>query len=430
MSNTDRQISEIAKSAIRKKEFIPGKSKIPVSGKVFDEHELINGIKSVLEGWWTEGNYTEEFKKKFGKFLGIDYVIPVNSGSSANLLAFTALTSEMIKERRIMPGDEVICVAAAFPTTVNPIIQNNCVPVFLDVNIGTYNIKTENLEKALSKKTKAVFIAHTLGNPFDLRKIKAFCEKHRLWLIEDCCDALGSKYDGRLLGNFGDIATFSFYPAHHITSGEGGAVVTKDPLLKRVLESVRDWGRDCWCQTGKENTCGMRFSYKLGELPLGYDHKYIYSNTGYNLKWSDMQAAIGCAQIDKLEGFIEKRKSNFIKLKKGLSKIDCLIMPAATDNTDPCWFGFPISIKEDSGFTRNELIAYLEKNNIATRLLFGGNIIRQPYFRNLRYKIGEPLKNTDFVMTNTFWIGVYPGIDDEMIEYVLKIFGNFISSKK
>ncbi len=427
MNETDRKISEIAKSALQKKEFIPEKSKVPISGKVFDEKELINGIKSILDCWWTEGDYTEKFKLKLSSFLSIQYIIPVNSGSSANLLAFSALTSHMVKERRIMPGEEVICVAASFPTTINPVIQHGCIPVFLDVDIGGYNIKTQNLEKAISKKTKAVFIAHTLGNPFDLKKVKDMCKKHNLWLIEDCCDALGSKYDNKLVGTFGDMATFSFYPAHQITAGEGGAVVTDSPILKRALESIRDWGRDCWCPTGKENTCGLRFSHKLGELPFGYDHKYTYSNLGYNLKWTDMQAAIACAQMEKLPAFIEKRKLNFIRLKKGLSNFKCLIMPEATENSDPCWFGFPISIKEGSGFTRNELIDYLEKNNIATRLLFGGNITRQPYFKELKYRVAEPLTTTDFVMNNTFWIGVYPGITDEMIDYILKKFNEFFS---
>ncbi|NQV09514.1 lipopolysaccharide biosynthesis protein RfbH [Candidatus Woesearchaeota archaeon] len=430
MSNQSKKISELVKGLdiLKKKKFIPGETRIPVSGKLFDENEIINGVNSILDCWWTEGRYDIEFREKLSSFLGVRYAIPVNSGSSANLLAFTTLTSPLLKEKRIKPGDEVITIAASFPTTINPIIQNNCVPVFLDVELETYNINTELIERVITKKTKAVFIAHTLGNPFNLDKIKQVCDKHNLWLIEDCCDALGSKYKGNLVGTFGDLATFSFYPAHQITAGEGGAVVTNNPILKKIAESFKDWGRDCWCAPGRENTCGRRFSQKHGDLPYGYDHKYVYSHLGYNLKWTDMQASIAVAQIQKLPRFVERRKENFKKLKQGMKRFEkYLILPESTKNSDPSWFGFIITIREGSGVKRTELVNFLEENKISTRLVFAGNITKQPYFKNLKYKVVGKLINTDIVMNNSFWIGVYPGITDEMINYMLLKFREFFN---
>lgn len=410
-----------------KKEFAPGVSNVPVTGKVFDSAEIISGLKSILDCWWTEGHLTVKFQKKLSKFLGLKHVLPVNSGSSANLVAFTTLTSPLLKEKQLKPGDEVICVAAGFPTTVNPIIQNQCIPVFLDVELKTYNINTDLLETALSDKTKAVFIAHTLGNPFDLKTIREFCDKHNLWLIEDCCDALGSRYDNKLVGTFGDICTFSFYPAHQITAGEGGAVATDNDLLKKIVLSFRDWGRDCHCMPGCDNTCGNRFSQQHGDLPFGYDHKYVYSHCGYNLKWTDMQASIALAQLDKLPDFINKRKHNFKLLKEKLSKFDDkLILPDPTENSDPCWFGFPITTKLND---RKQLINFLESKKIATRLLFGGNLTKQPYFQSMPFRVIGELKNTDLIMEHTFWIGVYPGITDEMIEYISSCFRDYYEKR-
>jgi CDP-6-deoxy-D-xylo-4-hexulose-3-dehydrase len=431
MNELRKQILELTKQYIEKKpkdEFIPGKTVIPFARRVFDENEFVNLVDSSLDGWLTTGRYAEDFEYKFAKFFGIKSCSLVNSGSSANLLALSALTSKKLGERRIKKGDEVITVAAGFPTTVNPIVQNGAIPVFLDVDLGTYNIKVEDLEKAYTEKTKAVMIAHTLGNPFNLKAVKEFTEKHNLWLIEDTCDALGSKYDGKLVGTFGDIATVSFYPAHHITMGEGGAVLTNNIRLERIIRSFRDWGRDCYCEPGMNNTCGMRFNQQFGTLPFGYDHKYVYSHIGYNLKLTDMQAAVGVAQLDKLEGFIEKRKYNFRKLKEGLKEFEKdLILPKPTENSDPSWFGFPITIKEDSKIKRYDLVNHLEKNKIMTRMLFGGNIIRQPAYEDVDYRIVGELKNTDLIMNNTFFIGVYPGITDEMLEYIINVFKDFFS---
>jgi CDP-6-deoxy-D-xylo-4-hexulose-3-dehydrase len=401
--------------------FKGGVSTVPPSGKIIGGNELRMMTDAVLDGWLTTGRFNEKFEKKLSNYLGVKHAITTNSGSSANLLAFTALTSPRLGDRSIKPGDEVITVAAGFPTTVNPIIQNNCIPVFVDVDISTYNINTAQLEEAYSEKTKAVMIAHTLGNPYNLKAVKAFTEKYNLWLIEDCCDALGSEYDGKKVGTFGDIGTLSFYPAHHITMGEGGAVFTSNDQLKKLIESFRDWGRDCYCGPGKDNTCGKRFSWKLGELPQGYDHKYTYSHLGYNLKITDMQAACGLAQLDRVDGFIQSRKDNFNYLINKLQSVtDYLILPQATENSDPSWFGFPITIKPDAGTDRTTLLKYLNQNNIGTRLLFAGNITKQPYFHNIEYRIVSELENTNIIMNNTFWIGVFPGITEEMMDFVVE----------
>ena len=401
--------------------FKGGVSTVPPSGKIIGGNELRIMTDAVLDGWLTTGRFNEQFEKKLSNYLGVKHAITTNSGSSANLLAFTALTSPRLGDRSIKPGDEVITVAAGFPTTVNPIIQNNCIPVFVDVDISTYNINTAQLEEAYSEKTKLVMIAHTLGNPYNLKAVKEFTEKHNLWLIEDCCDALGSEYDGKKVGTFGDIGTLSFYPAHHITMGEGGAVFTSNDQLKKLIESFRDWGRDCYCGPGKDNTCGKRFSWKLGELPQGYDHKYTYSHLGYNLKITDMQAACGLAQLDRVDGFIQSRKDNFNYLINKLQSVtDYLILPQATENSDPSWFGFPITIKPDAGTDRTTLLKYLNQNNIGTRLLFAGNITKQPYFNDIEYRIVSELENTNIIMNNTFWIGVFPGITEEMMDFVVE----------
>lgn len=405
---------------------------IPVSGKVYDHKELENLIAASLEGWWTEGKWVAGFEEKLKKFLGVKFVHTCNSGSSANLLAFLALCSPTLREKRIKKGDEVITVAAAFPTTVNPIIQNFCLPVFVDIEIGTYNVDIAQLKKAVSSKSKAVFLAHTLGNPFNIKVVKDLCKKYNLWLIEDNCDALGSKYEGRYTGTFGDVSTLSFYPAHQITTAEGGAVITNNEKLSKIIRSVRDWGRHCWCPTGKDNTCKKRFGWRLGNLPRGYDHKYIYSELGYNLKMSDLHAAIGVAQIDKLNDFIKKRKENFAYLYKKMEEFqDYFILPRATKNSEPSWFGFLLTIKNNK-INRAELMEYLNENGIGTRLLFGGNITRQPYFVdcNIKYKQVGGLKNTDIIMNNTFWIGVYPGITKKMIEKVIEVFRAYLKAIK
>ena len=412
------------------KPFVPGETYIPYSGRVYDEKEIISLVDSALDFWLTAGRFAKQFETEFAKFLGVKYCLLTNSGSSACLLAISALTSPKLGEKRLNPGDEVITVAAAFPTTVNPIIQNGLIPVFLDVNVGTYNIQADKIEEALSEKTKAIFLAHSLGNPFNIDKISDICGRYNLWLIEDNCDALGSKYNGQYTGTFGHITTFSFYPAHHITMGEGGALVTNDTQLKRLIESFRDWGRDCWCEPGHDNTCGKRFGWQLGSLPYGYDHKYIYSHIGYNLKVTDMQAAVGEAQLKKLPGFIKARKENYGLLYEGLKKYEhYFILPKATDKSDPCWFGFPLTIKENAPFSRVEIVNYLEGNKIATRLLFSGNIIRHPCFKNVKFRVYNNLGNTDFIMNNTFWIGVYPGLTNEMIDYILSKFDEFLGDE-
>ncbi len=400
--------------------FKEGESTIPPSGKVIGGNELEMMTDAVLDGWLTTGRFNEKFEKKLGEYLSVKHVLTTNSGSSANLLAFTALTSPKLGDRAIQPGDEVITVAAGFPTTVNPMLQNNCVPVFVDVDIPTYNINTDLLEEAYSKKTKAVMIAHTLGNPYNLKAVKAFTEKYNLWLIEDCCDALGSEYNGQRVGSFGDIGTLSFYPAHHITMGEGGAVFTNNGQLKKIIESFRDWGRDCYCQPGCDNTCGKRFSWQLGDLPDGYDHKYTYSHLGYNLKITDMQAACGLAQLDQVDEFVQTRKDNFSYLTEKLQNLtDYLILPEATENSTPSWFGYPITIKQNAGTSRVMLLKYLDQYNIGTRLLFAGNLTKQPYFEGRKYRIVGNLENTDIIMNQTFWIGIYPGINYEKLDYVV-----------
>lgn len=402
--------------------------RIPFAGRVFDEKELVNLIDASLDFWLTSGRYADDFEYEFAEFMDVEHCILVNSGSSANLIAFTTLTSPKLGEKRLQKRDEVITVAAGFPTTINPIIQNGLVPVFVDVELGTYNIKVDDLEKALSDKTKAIMIAHTLGNPFDLDVVMEFANKNELFVIEDCCDAVGSTYNGKKVGTFGHLASVSFYPAHHMTMGEGGAVLTNDETLMRIATSFRDWGRDCYCAPGADNTCGRRFSMQHGRLPYGYDHKYVYSHIGYNLKVTDMQAAIGMAQLDKLPTFIEKRKENFVKIKELLMPYqEYLILPEATQNSDPSWFGFPITVKENDKFTRNELTKYLEDNKIMTRLLFAGNVTKQPAYLDAEYRIIGDLENTDCIMNNTFFIGVYPAIGDDQIEYFndtfIKFFG-------
>ena len=420
-------VDEYAAIQYAPREFVPGQSVVPPSGKVLDGEELKKMVEASLDGWLTTGRFNDEFEQKLAKFLGVRYLITTNSGSSANLLAFSALTSPKLGERAIRPGDEVIGVAAGFPTTVNPILQFGAVPVFVDVELGTYNIDASKIEAAIGPKTKAIMLAHTLGNPYNLGAVKALCEKHNLWLIEDCCDALGSTYNGQLVGTFGDIATLSFYPAHHITMGEGGAVFTNNHQLKQIAESFRDWGRDCYCQPGKDNTCMKRFAWKLGRLPEGYDHKYTYSHLGYNLKITDMQAACGLAQLEKAEGFIAARKRNFTYLKEKLQSCgEFLILPEATPNSDPSWFGFPITVKESSGFSRVELQQYLDQNKIGTRLLFAGNLIRQPYMEGRNYRISGELTNTDIVMNQTFWVGVYPGLSTEMLDFVVEKIETFL----
>ena len=403
--------------------FVPGESAVPISGKVFDGVEMRLLVDSALDFWLTTGRFAEQFEKEFARWFGIRECVLVNSGSSANLLAVSALTSPKLGDHRLQPGDEVITLAAGFPTTVNPIIQNNLVPVFIDVTLPTYNVDVTQLEQALSPRTRALFFAHTLGNPFDLDAVQAFATRHDLWLVEDACDAVGATYRGRKVGTFGDLATTSFYPAHHITMGEGGSVLMEKPLLRTLVESFRDWGRDCWCAPGKDNTCGKRFDWQLGELPCGYDHKYTYSHIGYNLKLTDMQAAVGVAQLQKLGGFIEARHRNFNSLREGLRDLEeFFVLPEATDGAEPSWFGFPIAVRAGGPLTRNQVIRELEKRKIATRLLFGGNLVRQPAYQNVAHRIAGPLINTDFVMNQVFWIGVYPGITPAMLEYVLTSF--------
>ncbi|OQY05500.1 MAG: lipopolysaccharide biosynthesis protein RfbH [Bacteroidetes bacterium 4572_117] len=419
---------EYYKAKFPKQEFEAGKSIVRYAGRVFDEKEIVNLVDSSLDFWLTAGRFAEDFEYEFANMFDATDCALVNSGSSANLVAMSALTSPKLGKRRVKPGDEVITVAAGFPTTVAPIIQNNAVPVFVDVNLGNYNIMTDMLEQAISSKTKAIFIAHTLGIPFDLKTVSEFAKKHNLWLIEDNCDALGSKYDGKLTGTFGDIATFSFYPAHHITMGEGGAVISYNEELARIIKSFRDWGRDCYCASGEDNTCGKRFTQQFGKMPAGYDHKFIYSHLGYNLKVSDMQAAVGIEQLKKLPAFIEKRKENYNLLFEGLKKFeDKLILPVATENSEPSWFGFLITVKEEAGVSRNDLVQFLNQNKIHTRNLFAGNIVRQPAFENIEKRIVGDLKNTDYIMYNTFFIGLYPGNGKAEIDYVISKFEEFLS---
>ena len=412
-------VERYAEADFQPTNFVPGESVIPPSGKVIGAPEIKNMVEASLDGWLTTGRFNDQFEARLADFLGVKHVATVNSGSSANLVAFSTLTSPRLGDRAIKPGDEVIGVAAGFPTTVNPILQCGAIPVFVDVDIPTYNIDATKIEAAIGPKTKAIMLAHTLGNPFNLSIVTELCKKYHLWLIEDCCDALGSRYQGKLVGTFGDIGTLSFYPAHHITMGEGGAVFTNNSELKSIIESFRDWGRDCYCAPGKDNTCGKRFGWQLGDLPLGYDHKYIYSHMGYNLKITDMQAACALAQIDRLEGFIEARRNNFAFLKGRLKSLEeFLVLPEATPGAEPSWFGFPISIREDADISRVDLLKYLDQYRIGTRLLFAGNLTRQPYFQGRYYRVSGELTITDKVMNNTFWIGVYPGLNDTMLDHV------------
>ena len=399
--------------------FIPGSSPVPVSGKVIGAAELKNMVEASLDGWLTTGRFNDAFEQRLAAYLGVKHLITVNSGSSANLVAFSTLTSPRLGDRAIRSGDEVIAVAGGFPTTVNPIIQFGATPVFVDVDLATHNIDAKLIEAAITPKTKAIMLAHSLGNPFDLNTVTALCNKYNLWLVEDCCDALGATYNGRLVGTFGDIATLSFYPAHHITMGEGGAVFTNNARLKRIVTSFRDWGRDCYCPPGKDNTCNRRFRWKLGDLPRGYDHKYTYSHLGYNLKITDMQAACALAQLERLDEFIVARKANFAYLKKRLKTCEeFLRLPEATPNSDPSWFGFAVILKQTSGIKRVDLLNYLDQNKIGTRLLFAGNLIRQPYMSGQNFRVSGELTNTDIVMNQTFWLGVYPGLGIEQLDYI------------
>lgn len=409
-------------------EFIQGQSKVNYAGRVFDQSELVNAVEASLDFWLTEGRFCEEFSEKIAEYLGIENVLLTNSGSSANLLAFSALTSEKLGEKRLKPGDEVISVAAGFPATVTPIIQNGLIPVFVDVNLPTYNIDVEMMRHAISSRTRCIFIAHTLGNPFNVDAVSDLAKEHDLWLIEDNCDAFGSEFRGRKTGSFGHISTISFYPAHHITTGEGGAICTNDLQLAQIVRSFRDWGRDCYCAGGENNTCGKRFSQQFGDLPTGFDHKYVYSEIGYNLKMTDIQAAIGSAQIDKLPEFCEKRKSNFTEWVRIFTMYsDYFILPEATENSDPAWFAFIITLKEGTPFTRDEITSYLNNNLIETRNLFAGNLTKQPGFMNHEWRIADHLKNTDYIMNNTFFLGTYPGLTQEMFDYVSRILAIFIS---
>ena len=411
-------VDDYAAIALAPHPFLPGASLVPPSGKVIGAQELKNMVEASLDGWLTTGRFNTEFEKRLAAFIGVKHLITVNSGSSANLVAFSTLTSPKLGERAIKQGDEVIGVAAGFPTTVNPIIQFGAVPVFVDVDHLTHNIDATKIEAAIGPKTKAIMLAHSLGNPFNLDVVTALCEKYKLWLVEDCCDALGTTYRGQMVGTFGDIATLSFYPAHHITMGEGGAVFTNNDELKTIAESFRDWGRDCYCPPGQDNTCGKRFCWKMGELPEGYDHKYTYSHLGYNLKITDMQAACGLAQLDKAPQFIQARKDNFAFLKNRLKSCEEFVsLPEATEHSDPSWFGFPITLKENCPVTRLDLLTYLDQNKVGTRLLFAGNLTRQPYMIGAKYRISGDLKNSDIVMNNTFWIGVQPSLTPAMLEF-------------
>jgi len=398
--------------------FTPGESVVPVSGKVLDASDLVALVDASLDGWLTAGRFTEQFQRELARYVGARSSVFVNSGSSANLLALTALTSPKLGKRALRPGDEVLTVAMGFPTTINPIIQNGLKPVVVDVELGTYDAIPSRLREAVGPKTRAIMMAHTLGNPFDLGTVQELCRDHGLWLIEDSCDALGSTYDGQRTGSFGDTATASFYPAHHITTGEGGAVFVKSPLVRRQVESFRDWGRDCYCETGHDNTCLKRFEWQLGDLPLGYDHKYIYSHIGYNLKATDMQAALGLSQLAKLDDFVEKRRSNFKHLHKRLSGVEGLVMPRATPGSEPSWFGFPITLDPEHPVDREELLRFLDQRKIGTRLMFAGNILKQPAYRNVDFRVVGDLTNTDTIMRRSFWVGVYPGLSTEMLDFV------------
>ncbi|MBE9869294.1 lipopolysaccharide biosynthesis protein RfbH [Campylobacter concisus] len=429
-----KEYYELVHKPIQERKFIDGETRVNYAGRVFNAKEMQYLVDSALDFWLTYGDYSKQFEKKLAEYLGIKYAFLVNSGSSANLLAFFALTSPLLKDKQIKRGDEVITVAAGFPTTVAPVVQYGAIPVFVDMDLKYANIDVGQLELAISKKTKAVMIAHTLGNPFNLKVVKDFCDKNNLWLIEDNCDALGSTYEKKYTGTWGDIGTSSFYPPHHMTMGEGGAIYTNNLTLKKIILSMRDWGRDCWCESGVDNTCGCRFSKSFGTLPKGYDHKYVYSHFGFNLKVSDMQAAVGCAQLEKLPSFVEKRKLNRKRLYNGLKSLDQLILVETQPNSDPSWFGFMITLSDSANFTRNELVEYLEANKIQTRNLFAGNMTRHPMFDNMvlnkDYRVIGDLKVTDKIMNDSFWIGLYPGMDDKVIDYMVKNVKNFIKLKK
>jgi len=415
----------------KKNKFKAGETPIPVSGRIYDYTDINSLVDSALDFWLTTGRFNSKFQDRLSNFIKIKKVLTCNSGSSANLLAFSSLTSHLLKDKALKAGDEVITLATSFPTTVNPIIQNNCIPVFVDLDIPTYNIDCSKIEKAISKKTRAIFIAHTLGNPFNIDEVMRIARQYNLFVIEDCCDALGAEYRNKHVGTYGDIGTLSFYPAHHITMGEGGAVFTNRQILFKALESIRDWGRDCWCEPGCDNTCGVRFNWKLGDLPHGYDHKYIYSHLGYNLKITDMQASVGLSQLKHLKSFITKRRKNFFRLYKNLTALEeFIVLPEATKNSNPSWFGFPISIRKNVKFKRRDLLMYLDKRNIGNRLLFAGNITKQPYMKGRKYRVASDLNNTDFVMNNTFWIGTYPGINNNMVDYMSDCITKFFKVKK
>jgi CDP-4-dehydro-6-deoxyglucose reductase, E1 len=412
---------------MKNKKFTPGKDMVRYAGRVFDENEMVNLVNSSLDFWLTEGRFAEEFAEKISDYLDIPNILLTNSGSSSNLIAFSALTSKKLGSRQMKSGDEVISVAAGFPATVTPVIQNGMIPVFVDVDLKTYNINIDMMKKALSPKTKCVFIAHTLGNPFNLDEVTDFCKKNNLWLIEDNCDAFGSKYNGQYTGTFGDISTISFYPAHHITTGEGGAVAARDEELTKIIKSFRDWGRDCYCNSGENNTCGKRFSQQFGTLPLGYDHKYVYSEIGYNLKMTEMQASIGCSQMDKLEEFGNKRRENFKKYTRIFSKYEkYFILEEATPKSDPSWFAYVVTLNEKAPFKRDELVRFINENLIETRYLFAGNMIRQPFFDGVKYRLADHLNNTDYIMNNTFFLGTYPGLTQEMMDYIESVIDTFM----
>jgi CDP-4-dehydro-6-deoxyglucose reductase, E1 len=424
------KVREYYESTWGKHSFVPGSDAVPVAGRVFDAEELVTLVDSALDFWLTSGPYAHQFERGLARYLGIRHASLTNSGSSANLLALSALTSPKLGARRLRPGDEVLTLAAGFPTTVNPILQNHLVPVFMDVDLATGNVLASNLEEAIGERTRAVIMAHTLGNPFDLDAVVELCRRNRLWLIEDNCDALGSTYRGRLTGTFGDLSTLSLYPAHHITTGEGGCVFTNKGHIKVIVESFRDWGRDCWCDPGKENTCGKRFSWQLGDLPVGYDHKYIYSHVGYNLKMTDLQAAVGVAQLQKLPHFINVRRENWRRLRDAFAAHeDDLILPEPTPHSDPSWFGFKLLVRSEAPFSRNEMVHYLEERGVATRHVFAGNLLRQPAYTEIKHRIVGNLANTDLIMENGFWIGVYPGLLPEMIDYIIDVVDRFFARR-